>query len=101
MQKYKGYLASKTVWAAILAALLGAYKLTAPSYHWDTSWVPGVEYALGAFGLYGLRTANTTLGAAPTQPDNVVPSAPPTPAEVINGAALPSGSKSSGDEVLP
>jgi hypothetical protein len=75
MQKYKSYLASKTVWAAIIAAALGGYKLVAPSYHWDVSWVPGVEYVLGAFGLYGLRTATTTLGTPPTT-DNVVPGGP-------------------------
>ena len=73
MTKYKAFLMSKTVWAAILAAGLGAYKLIAPSYHWDVAWLPGAEYILGALGLYGLRVANSTLGTAPTAPDNVVP----------------------------
>lgn len=77
--KAKPFWQSKTFYAALFAALIGAYQLIAPSYHWDTRWVPGVEALLAALGVWGVRTATTTIGppsgpAAPTSPDNVVPS---------------------------
>lgn len=93
--KFKSLLASKTIWTAIIAAVLGGYRLIAPSYHWDIAWMPGAEFILGAFGLYGLRVANTTLTpgglppVTPTPPDNIVPSPAPVPAPVPQPAPQP------------
>ena len=85
MTKYKSYLASKTFWAALLFVLVGAYTTLAPAYGWDTKWVPGIIAILTGLGLYGIRTADSTLVAPgkpiPVATDNVVPN-------------------SSGDEVL-
>ncbi|GGR39779.1 hypothetical protein [Deinococcus ruber] len=75
--KAKPFWQSKTFWAAVFAALIGGYRLIAPNYHWDIGWVPAAEYILTGLGLWGIRTANTTIGQpTPTTPDNVVPSTP-------------------------
>jgi len=66
---------SKTIWSAVLAVLITAYNAVAPGQHWPA--IPEQVYVLlTAFGLYGLRTANTTISSAPVPPkapDNVVP----------------------------
>ena len=101
MQKYKSMLASKTFYATLIAALVAIYNILAPGQKWPA--IPNEVFAiLGAFGLWGVRTADSTIltPGKTAQPDNVVPSAPPTPAEVINAAVLPSGSKTSTDEAL-
>ena len=92
MIKYKSYLSSKTFWAALFFVLVGAYTALAPAYGWDTKWVPGVVAILTGLGLYGIRTADSTLlmpgkTPPPATPDNVVPAAV-TPADIINGATL-------------
>lgn len=77
----KNWWQSKTVWAAIIAVIVTAYNAIAPYQKWPE--IPEAVYALlGAFGLYGIRTANTTITSSapaprPTAPDNVVPAAPP------------------------
>lgn len=94
--KFKGYLLSKTIWAAVIGALLGAYQLTAPNYGWDTKWLPGAEMILGALGLYGLRTATTTLGKpTPGTADNIVPGPVSTP------GTLAPNPDSAPDNILP
>ena len=73
---------SKTVWAAVLTALVAIYEAIAPNYGWPTQFVAELKTVLIGLGLYGLRTANTTLGGTQTtpptspvaeQPNNVVP----------------------------
>lgn len=69
---------SKTFWASFLAGLIGAYRVMAPKYHWDVGWVDGAVIFLGAVGLWGVRTADSTITATPTPDpavDNVVPDA--------------------------
>lgn len=65
---------SKTLWTAIITVIITAYNAIAPGQRWPT--IPDAVYALlGAFGLYGLRTANTTI-AAPGEvkaADNITP----------------------------
>lgn len=57
----KPWYLSKTLWSAILAIALTVYNALAPVQHWPE--IPEQVYALlAAFGLYGLRTANTTIG---------------------------------------
>lgn len=77
MTKYKSLLASKTFWASLIAALVGIYNIVAPGQKWPA--IPNEVFAvLGAFGLWGVRTADSTIltpgKTAPTAPDNVVPS---------------------------
>lgn len=93
MIKYKSYLSSKTFWAALFFVLVGAYTALAPAYGWDTKWVPGVVAILTGLGLYGIRTADSTLltpgkSPPPTTPDNVVPAVAASPADIINGSTL-------------
>ena len=73
----KKWYASKTLWTAIITVLVTAYNGVAPGQDWPA--IPEAVYALlGAFGLYSLRVANTTISGSvpPAAPDNVVPAAP-------------------------
>ena len=77
MTKYKSVLSSKTFYASLIAALVGVYNIVAPSQKWPG--IPNEVFAvLGALGLWGVRSADSTLlvpgQTPPVQPDNVVPS---------------------------
>lgn len=82
----KPWYTSKTIWAAVVTALVAIYKAIAPTFGWPVDFLPTLEGVLIAVGLYGLRTANTTIGGTETtppsspvieQPNNIVPG--PTP----------------------
>jgi len=81
MKKYKSLLSSKTFWASLFVVLVGAYTELAHAYGWDVRWVPGVVTMLTGLGLYGIRTADSTLvlpgQTPPKTDDNVVPSKGP------------------------
>lgn len=65
---------SKTFWAVIITLGVTAYNALAPQQHWPL--VPQEWYAvLAALGLWGVRTADTTISTQPyvAAPDNVVP----------------------------
>lgn len=67
---------SKTFWAALLTALIGAYRVMAPNYGWDTGWIEGAVIILAGLGLWGIRMADTTLTTTrptPDAPANVLP----------------------------
>lgn len=77
--KVKPWWTSKTLWAAVVTVLVTVYNAVADS---QPGWpaIPEQIYALlGAVGLYGIRTASTTIGTptttAPMTPDNVIPAA--------------------------
>lgn len=74
----KPWYQSRTWWSCFFAGIIGAYQTIAPAYHWDDKWVPGATIVLGALGLWGVRTATSTVQGPlspgqPAQPDNVLP----------------------------
>lgn len=81
MIKFKSYWQSKTFWALLATAVIGGYKVIAPRYGLDDRWVEGAIYVLTALGIWGVRTANTSIGTPtapiPEGPNNVVPVVPP------------------------
>ncbi len=94
MAKYKSYLASKTFWALVVALVVAVYNAVAPIRHWPA--IPAELFAvLGALGLWGIRSADSTLllpgqKAPVLTPDNVVPTpTTPTPAPLPAPEAAP------------
>jgi len=85
MVKYKSYLQSKTFWALVVAVLVAIYDAVAPLRHWPA--IPAEIFAvLTAMGIWGVRTADSTIllpgQKPPAQPDNVVPTLPADPTPV-------------------
>lgn len=54
---------SKTVWAAVLIAVVTIWNAVAEVNGWPVLPKDDVLALLAALGLYGLRTAKTTIGA--------------------------------------
>jgi hypothetical protein len=96
MVKYKSYLKSKTFWSLVVAVLVALYDAVAPLRHWPPI-PPEVFGVLTLMGIWGVRTANSTIllpgQVPPVRPDNVVPNSttpqPPAepPAEPVTPAA--------------
>jgi len=56
----KNWWASKTIWAAIVTALIAAYNAAAPTFGWPS--IPDFVYGLlAALGVYSRATATTTI----------------------------------------
>lgn len=60
MEDSKKWYTSKTIWAGIVAILIAAYNTGSSSFGWPP--VPDWVFTLlGAIGIYGRKTAETTI----------------------------------------